>query len=248
MLAMKSKKNETVVQSNTSSEKIKFFDAHFHLWDCVNGAHVSIAEGLKEECGQDTPLEFGIKDYENLVLSQNDVELIGGVEVECGVPPFWEIEEVKWVDSELNKSTRPYAIVSGIPIQYDVTEVINYNKTLNRWRGFRDMLNWNIQGDHKDPLIVTDPFLNQVVKDNFKAMEAAGATFDLQLFISQYSEAADVLDTVPNLTVIIDHRGWPDNFEDLNSQEYWDGLKRFAAMPNVYMKISFFVHTDPKWE
>ena len=25
-------------------------------------------------------------------------------------------------------------------------------------------------------------------------------------------------------------------------------MKRFAAMPKVYMKISFFARTDPKWE
>ena len=25
-------------------------------------------------------------------------------------------------------------------------------------------------------------------------------------------------------------------------------MKRFAAMPNVYMKVSFFALTDPKWE
>ena len=79
-------------------------------------------------------------------------------------------------------------------------------------------------------------------------MEAAGGSFDLLLNVPQYQEAADVLDTVPNLTVILDHRGWPTSIDELNSQEYWDGLKRFAAMPNVFMKISFFANTDPQWK
>ena len=77
--------------------------------------------------------------------------------------------------------------MSGIPLQEDVTEVINYNKTLARWRGFRNMLNWDEGGKTiMDPAIKSNPFANQVVKDNFKAMEAAGASFELLLNISQY--------------------------------------------------------------
>ena len=57
-----------------------------------------------------------------------------------------------------------------------------------------------------------------------------------------------MLDTVPNLVVIIDHRGFPKTVEQIQSEEYWNGMQRFAAMKNVYMKISFFARTDAKWE
>ena len=36
--------------------------------------------------------------------------------------------------------------------------------------------------------------------------------------------------------------------EQLKSNEYWDGMKRFAAMPKTYMKISYFAETDPDWK
>ena len=99
-----------------------------------------------------------------------------------------------------------------------------------------------------DPAVTSNRFLEQAVKDNFKVMEQAGASFEFMLNPHQYQQAADVLDTVPNLVVIIDHRGFPKTVEQINSQEYWDGMKRFAAMPKVYMKISFFGRTDAKWE
>ena len=79
-------------------------------------------------------------------------------------------------------------------------------------------------------------------------MEEADVTFELHLNPCQYASAADVLETVPKLRVIIDHRGTPNDIDQLKSDEYWNGIKRFATLPNVFMKISFFARTDPKWE
>ena len=81
-----------------------------------------------------------------------------------------------------------------------------------------------------DPAVTSNRFLEQKVKDNFKVMEAAGASFELLLDMSQYQQAADVLDTVPNLVVIINHRGMPPTVEQFESKQYWDAMKRFAAM------------------
>ena len=64
-----------------------------------------------------------------------------------------------------------------------------------------------------DPAVTSNRFLEQKVKDNFKVMEAAGASFEFMLNPHQYKAAADVLDTVPNLVVIIDHRGFPKTVE-----------------------------------
>ena len=87
-----------------------------------------------------------------------------------------------------------------------------------------------------DPAVTSNRFLEQAVKESFKVMKTAGESFEFMLNPHQYQQAADVLDTVPNLVVIIDHRGFPKTVEQVNSQEYWDGMKRFAAMPKVNMK------------
>ena len=80
------------------------------------------------------------------------------------------------------------------------------------------MINWDETGKTtKDTTIKTNPFLNPVVLNNLKAMEAAGASFDVLLNISQYLQFAAVLETVPNLTVIINHRGWANSIQALGS-------------------------------
>ena len=83
-------------------------------------------------------------------------------------------------------------------------------------------------------------------------MEEAGCTYDLMAEPNQWPSIFEALETVPNLKVIVDHRGCrlakPFNLEFLQSQEYLDAMKKFASMQNVYMKISMFGWSDPKWE
>ena len=99
-----------------------------------------------------------------------------------------------------------------------------------------------------DPAVTTNRLLDPKVIENFKVMADAGASFELILFPHQLREAADVLDTVPHLVTIINHRGMPSSVEEIKSTEYWDGMKRLAVMSNVYMKISFHGFTDKAWD
>ena len=97
-----------------------------------------------------------------MILGGNDaVEFLGGVFIEACAEPNKRIEEAKWVDKELDKSTRPYAIVSGIDLAQDITETLNANKALPKWRGFRNILNWNDEtGEHMDPWVTKNGFLD----------------------------------------------------------------------------------------
>ena len=103
-----------------------------------------------------------------------------------------------------------------------------------------------------DKTITKNVFSEQIVKDNFKKIEAAGASFDLMMEPCQYKDVFECLETVPDLTIILGHRGvqlcTPPGIEFLKSQEYWDAMKKFAARPKVYMKLSMFGYSDPKWE
>ena len=77
--------------------------------------------------------------------------------------------------------------MSGIDLQKDITEVIAYNKTLSRWRGFRNILNYDEDAEvNMDPAVTSNRFLEQAVKDNFKVMEEARASFEFMLNPHQY--------------------------------------------------------------
>ena len=229
-------------------EKIKFFDPHFHLVDWDSGPHkdnIALWKTLYP-----THPVFGIKDYENLVLGDGQpIELMGGMFIEANAPEKDRIAESLWVDKQLDQSERPYGIVAGINLQDDITETIRVNKELPRFRGFRNILNWDEGAEvNMDPEVKTNRFLEEKVRANFKVMEEHDVTFELMSNPHQYAVAADVFDTVPKLRVIIDHRGFPSTVDEIKSEQYWTGMKRFAAMPNVFMKISFFARTDREWK
>ena len=172
----------------SSQGKIKFFDPHFHLvdWENEKGPHKENTE-LWKTLYPEKPI-FVIKDYEALILGEDDpVELIGGVFVEANATPERRLDEAKWVDKELDKSSLPYGLVAGIDLQQDIHEVIAFNKTQKRWRGYRNILNYDEGAEvNMDPAVTSNRFLEQKVKDNFKVMEDAGASFEFMLNPHQY--------------------------------------------------------------
>ena len=125
-------------QASQQSEKVKFFDPHFHLYDGTdeNNPH--------KHHTQLENVTFLAKQHEELITGHGDpVELIGGCWVEACCPPEMKFEEAKWVDKQLDKSSLQFGMVSGVEMQSDITEAINLNKTLPRWRGFRQVLNYD---------------------------------------------------------------------------------------------------------
>ena len=101
---------------------------------------------------------FTTKEYEELITGHDDpVELIGGCWMEACCTPDLKIEEAKWVNKHLDKSSLPYGMVSGVDMMNDITETINFSKTLPRWRGFRVMLNY----DENTPMKAIDKTLTK---------------------------------------------------------------------------------------
>jgi len=129
-------------------------------------------------------------------------------------------------------------------MQSDITQILSVCKAMTKFRGFRNLLNFEPTVDAE---VTSNRFVEQAVIDNFKKLEAEDVTFELHLNPSQYEDAAKVLEACPKLRVIIDHCGSPF-MEHLQGEAYWEGMKRFAALPNVYIKISFFGRINPAWD
>ena len=82
-------------------------------------------------------------------------------------------------------------------------------------------------------------------------MEEAGCSWDMMMEQIQWPSILEALETVPDLTVILDHRATrlagSSKIQFLKSKGYKDTMEKFAAMPKVYMKISMFGISDPTW-
>ena len=124
------------------TEKIKFFDPHFHIVDySESGPH---SQALWSQIYPSASY-FGIKDYEALIIddqTKDKIDLIGGMFMEATCVSQKRIDEALWVDKQLDKSDLPYGIISGVDLAADITETLEVNKKLARFRGFRNIMNW----------------------------------------------------------------------------------------------------------
>ena len=84
-----------------------------------------------------------------------------------------------------------------------------------RFRGFRNILAYSEVDGGLDGYISRNHYLDQKVKENFKEMEKARVSYELILFPCQFKDVADILETVPNLVTVINHRGLPKDIEQL---------------------------------
>ena len=198
-----------------ASDKVKFFDPHFHIanWDKDSGTGHNAWFGKKCWLTKDdehlVATEFNIKDYEALFDNEDPrTEHIGGMFIECG---HASAGEVAWVNKDVSTSEKTYGIIGGCDLtkpSEELEALITECKATERFRGVRQCLNC-------DPHIADQWYKSEnllekeQVQSNFKVLEAHKITFELSISFSMIPLAVQVLKTVPDLTVIVDHRGYP---------------------------------------
>ena len=78
-------------------------------------------------------------------------------------------------------------------------------------------------------------------------LEKYELSFDLQLYPSQMLDAAALIEAHPNISVIINHTGMPDDKSVEGIQQWSLGMRALAAHPNVSVKLSGLGMLDWKW-
>jgi len=158
------------------------------------------------------------------------------------------IQEAHWVAAMLSKSSRLYRYAPSACL-----EAPNASATLSKLAeipgcvGIRQILNhephWPRNGELGDLLD------NEQWKKGYALLADFGFSFDLQLNPHQFAKAADHIQNHPNIPVIINHLGTP-TLDDLTtkSNQYWDGMRKLAALPNVNIKISMLCYTDKDFD
>jgi predicted TIM-barrel fold metal-dependent hydrolase len=214
----------------------RFVDSHVHLWDTrVNGWYVfpvpgddSFGLGLKEPF----PDTYLWDDFKRAVAS---VDLVKWVHVSALTVPREVEAESKWVAGIADKAGIPYAIIGSIDPALPLGEIV---ATLDReirnphYRGIRFLGGLDYQSDHAHGV--------------FKALAARKLVYDAVALPGGIRTAAESLAHHPDLTVVLEHAGWP-LFTGAHTYESWRAeMAAFAALPHAYCKLSglsMVVHT-----
>jgi predicted TIM-barrel fold metal-dependent hydrolase len=222
-------------------------DAHHHIWGradqpWLQGPTVPRIFGPYEAIKRDYPIDEYLQDIAGC-----------GVEASIYVQTNWAkercVEEVEWVQSIAEQNGWPHGIVSFVDLQDDgAAATMNAQSQYSLMRGVRQQLHW-----HENTLYRfasrPDEMNTPAFRRNFARLQEYGWLFELQVFSSQMKDGAALAAAFPEVTLVLEHAGMPEDLTPTGLQAWRDGMKRLADQPNVNTKLSglgTFIHrNDP---
>jgi predicted TIM-barrel fold metal-dependent hydrolase len=206
----------------------QIIDTHMHLWDTANGYAwlPHLAQGALNH-------NFLIEDY--LTMSQS-VPISQMVHVECGGFPHNPVLETKWVQEQADLYGCPQAITAFAQLNADAVErTLKGHLEYPNLRCIRMPLNY-VEGcfgaDRDD--YMKDP----AWRKGYALLSKYNLPFEMQIFDTQISDAADIARSFPDIPMILEHLGWPLHSGAGDMAIWKNRLAEAAQYPNVFLKIS----------
>jgi predicted TIM-barrel fold metal-dependent hydrolase len=201
-------------------------DAHVHLWDPARADWYPYLSRPQEDGAGDASRmcrRFDVDTYQAEAAGWN-VEKLINVAAATG---RHSIEETIELDDNAHVSGRPNAIIGGLPptdTSAEAIELIDRQMTASRFRGVRPM------GANMGPLPDADVL---------HALQERNLVFELMTHPDQLRLAATQLSGFDDLTVAVEHAGWPRSNSDEELALWRAGIDALAGLgDNVVCKLS----------
>lgn len=227
---------------------LRIVDPHVHLWDLSRARYGWLQDDPlpNNPAGDMSPIarrDYLLNDY-RADTSLWRVDKI--VHVECGMPRGAQLAETDWLQSLAEKGGFPQGIVAGADLlDPDLDALLEAHAARPNVRGIRQIVCW-----HADPVKTyndRDLLLDPAWEAGFSRLARHGLSFDLQLYPSQMKTAAEIGERHPDTPLIINHAGLPTDRDPDGMAAWRDGLRRLAALPHAFIKISGLGITDRAW-
>jgi predicted TIM-barrel fold metal-dependent hydrolase len=224
---------------------IKAIDAHHHIWRLSDLAWLN---------GPTQPRIFGEYDaikrnylVEEFIDDVTPEGVVGSVYIQVNWPAGKEVEEVRWVQENADRTGWPSAIIGYVDFSSEsCAETLKELSNFPLMRGIRQQLHW-----HENPLykFAPEPDVMRDAKwrQNFALLQDYDWSFELQVFASQMKDAAGLAAEFPNTAMVLQHCGMPEDITSQGMQLWLDGMKELADQPNIHCKFSglgTFIHQN----
>eukprot|EP00944_MAST-04C_sp_MAST-4C-sp1_P000289 g289.t1 len=251
--------------TNNEEELLTFFDPHFHVWDASEGSSASGHDSKILFKPNGVPI-YGSKEYESeFSVSEDQCKIVhkGGVFIEAlsvcypdSMKAGPELDalyrkELTWAKKTLvGDSKKVYVFVPSASLENaNILEYIKELKETYLVRGIRQIVNFEPSWPRNK--VLGNLFESKNFRHGFELLGLNGLSFDMQLNPNQYQQAIECMRAYPKTRVIINHMGTP-TLEDLTDEGkkemFWKGMKTFASLDNVFIKISMLCYIDPNWD
>ncbi len=208
------------------TQPTRVVDAHVHLWDPARTDWYPYLSHPPEGTTPDRSgmyRRFDVDTY-RAESSKWSVEKIVNVAAATGPN---SVEETIELDAHAGDRGGPDAIIGGLPPADSAAEAIGFidrQMAAPRFRGVRPMGGLGVA--------VPEP-------DVMRALQDRNLVFELMTHPDQLRSAAEQLSSFGDLTVVVEHTGWPRNDSDEERALWREGMHALAALGgNVACKLS----------
>ncbi|WP_189637881.1 amidohydrolase family protein [Thalassotalea sp. HSM 43] len=216
---------------------IPLIDAHHHLWDIEKNHYPWLAaKGEMRFFGQPDPIRVNYLPADFIEDHLKQVER--SVHIQVGIEPSARVHETKWLQQCHNQSNGRYpakAVVDIDMLATDVEQQIIAQKQYSITQGVRHIIGKSTEENKQLPDFDRDKWLASL-----QLLVKHQLSFDLQCTSEQYQQIYTVIRQVPELKVAICHLASPWEQTESGFAHWQQYMAKFAALPNVYMKISGF--------
>ena len=222
-------------------------DAHHHIWrrrdlPWLDGPMQPRIFGPYEPIRRDYLIDEYLADLAGTGITKS-------VYVQCNWPKDRFEDEVAYVQQVADETGFPHAIVGYADFLVgDVRSQLDRLTKYSGMRGLRMQLQWHKNPQYQfasAPDLARDPTLQK----NVARLADYGWSFDLQVFAGQMPGAAELADSAPKVTFILQHAGMIEDLSPAGWDEWRKAMRLLASRPNVVSKLSAlgtFIHkNDP---
>jgi predicted TIM-barrel fold metal-dependent hydrolase len=209
-----------------TAQPTRVVDAHVHLWDPARTdwyPYLSRPQASGTGDASRMCRRFDVETY-RVESARWHVEKFVNVAAATG---GHSVEETIELDDNSRAAGGPDAIVGGLPPTDTVAEAIallDRQMGASRFRGVRPM--GAFEGPLPDPAVL-------------HALAERRLLFELMAHTDQLRAAADGLAGIDDLSVVVEHTGWPRSNSDEERALWQEGIHALAAVgPTVVCKLS----------
>ncbi len=162
----------------------------------------------------------------------------GGFSGSVAVQARQTLEETRWLLELANRSSRILGVVGWVDLQSpEVRSQLKDFARNSKLVGVRHV----VQAEPDDHFLLRPEFLRGI-----SALEEFDLAYDILIYPRHLAVTAEFVERFPNQRFVLDHLGKPP-IKGGEIASWAEGIRRLAALPNVFCKLSGLV-TEADWK